>query len=159
MKRIVIIGYGNPLRMDDGLGWHVVDRLGEKFHSSGITFIREHQLLPEMAEDIAAADVAVFIDAREGDSPGHIQNEEVRPKTDPPAAFSHTLTPARLLGMAAEYYDAVPFGVLYTVTGADFGYGEHLSTPVKQAAGKLIRQITKCLTQHGHRQRTYSGTA
>ncbi len=159
MKKIVIIGYGNSLRMDDGLGWYVVDRLREKFRSNDITFLREHQLLPEMAEDIAAADIALFIDAREGDTPGRIRNEQVLPKTDPPSAFSHTLTPARLLGMAAECYGSAPFGVLYTIIGADFDYGDQLTTPVKQAAGKLIRQITKCLTQHGHRQQSFTGTS
>ena len=32
-SRVLVVGYGNALRTDDGLGWHVADLLAADRHS------------------------------------------------------------------------------------------------------------------------------
>ena len=43
---LLIIGYGNPLRGDDGFGWHAALRLREIIHDDGIEILPVHQLTP-----------------------------------------------------------------------------------------------------------------
>ena len=54
---IWIVGYGNPLRGDDGVGQEVATALLRQKNSGGglasATIICAHQLLPEMALDIS----------------------------------------------------------------------------------------------------------
>ncbi len=145
MAKAVIIGYGNPLRGDDGLGWYAVSLLQKQFTGSQVRFITEHQLTPEMAEDVADANLVVFIDAREGDRPGEIGSELVYPESARFSPFSHTLTPGAVLGLASRQYQAELYGVLFTVTGQEFGFQETLSPLIKQKTNKLARQISKCL--------------
>jgi hydrogenase maturation protease len=65
MPRILIIGYGNPLKSDDGLGWHAAQELSRELTPPGVKVIRAHQLTPELAEEASTAELVLFIDARE----------------------------------------------------------------------------------------------
>ena len=58
----LIIGYGNPLRTDDGIGIVIAEAIG------GIGL---QQLKPELAEPISRAKHLVLIDARFGETLGH----------------------------------------------------------------------------------------
>jgi Ni,Fe-hydrogenase maturation factor len=49
---VLVIGYGNPLRGDDRVGWVVAERLREV---AGVTAVTTHQLLPEHADLIQQA--------------------------------------------------------------------------------------------------------
>ncbi len=59
MGNIVAIGYGNDLRSDDGIGQRVANTL----QLSNVKSLAVHQLTPELAEILANADLAIFIDA------------------------------------------------------------------------------------------------
>ena len=50
MARSLIIGYGNPLRSDDGFGWHATQKLTIQLHYADVEIITRHQLTPELAE-------------------------------------------------------------------------------------------------------------
>ena len=60
---VLVIGYGNALRTDDGIGWHVAERLADDARLDGVMVIQRHQLTPELALDISRADLVVLIDA------------------------------------------------------------------------------------------------
>ena len=62
MARALIIGYGNPLRGDDGLGWRAAEQLAEIIPQSEAEVIACHQLTPELAEPISRARLVIFID-------------------------------------------------------------------------------------------------
>lgn len=79
MKRVLVIGYGNVDREDDGIGWHVLETLSDHFGSpvmalDGGAFEHNHnpqlvfvlQLTPEMAESCAEYDFVCFVDAHTG---------------------------------------------------------------------------------------------
>ncbi|MEP7055497.1 MAG: hydrogenase maturation protease [Actinomycetota bacterium] len=59
----LVVGYGNPLRSDDGLGWHAAETLGSDPRLDGVLVLQRHQLTPELALDISAATVVVLVDA------------------------------------------------------------------------------------------------
>jgi len=98
--RILVIGYGNPGRCDDGLGPALADRL-EKLTLPGITIERDYQLVIEHAELAAQHDVVVFADAAvdvEGGAPFYLRRVHPAPAD---GVFSHHVTPQAVLRLAA----------------------------------------------------------
>jgi hydrogenase maturation protease len=136
---ILIIGYGNTLRGDDGVGYYAAVMLAERL--PGLTVLACHQLNVELAEAVSRANYVIFIDAREGAQPGHIALEVVQPLTMPRRAFSHHLTPAALLECARQIYGRQPQGVTFSVEGQAFGFSEQLSLEVQAALPFLIDRV------------------
>src|ERR1035438_8901082 len=70
LPKVLIIGYGSPLRGDDNIGCHVAQMLEHHYHDdSDVRVIGSHQLTPEMAEDVAASEFVLFLDAAAGTPP------------------------------------------------------------------------------------------
>ncbi len=142
MPRVLLIGYGNPLREDDGIGWHAVEEMvNGRWAMVNLQCMAMHQLLPELAEPISQADLVIFVDAAVAGRPGEIRRIELAPEAEQAGAFSHQLGPAGLLESARVLYGRFPPATLFTVTAAQMGYGQQLSTPVAAALPGLLRQI------------------
>jgi hydrogenase maturation protease len=142
MIHILLIGYGNPLREDDGIGWRVVEELANgQWSMVNPQFVAVHQLLPELAEPISQADLVIFVDAAVEGEPGEIRRVDLTPQAERPGAFSHQVGPAGLLESARVLYGRYPPATLFTITAAQMGYGEELSPTVAAALPHLLRQI------------------
>ena len=77
MKKALIIGFGNPLRSDDGFGWHASRLLAQALTGQDAAVITCHQLTPELAEPLSQCSRAVFIDADAQGNPGDIHRRAV----------------------------------------------------------------------------------
>ena len=144
MAHTLIIGYGNPLRGDDGFGWHAALRLLEITHDTGIEILPVHQLTPELMDPISRARRVIFIDAAVGEDPGKLTVATLETTGGPAGVFTHFATPAALLEGARSLYGAKPEALLITVVGLDFELGEELSEPVQlalESAGTKIREL------------------
>lgn len=142
MSKTLVLGYGNPLRGDDGLGWHAVTHLEGQVTDPEVELMACHQLTPELAEPISHAHRVIFIDAREDGTPGEVRTEIIRPAPiDPGAPFTHRWEPSTLLGMAHWLFGGSPKGVLLSVTGASFGHHEGLSAVVEAALPALLQKV------------------
>jgi hydrogenase maturation protease len=148
----LVVGYGNPLRSDDGLGWTVARILRrdlERDASFGdVVVLAEHQLTPELAEPISRAGLVIFVDAREGGQPGRIATQALGTDDGAPLAFSHDVDPPSLVRMARLLYGACPTAAVISVVGDDFGYGTTLS-PVVEAAVREVVQVIRDMLAHG----------
>ncbi len=136
----LIIGYGNPLCGDDGIGVIAAEQLDELLTGAEfpVQVIIAHQLLPEMVIDIAAAEFVLFIDAAVGDIPGEIRVAPVEP--EPPGVYvGHTFTPHTLIGLAQTVGGSAPRAVLVTITGGVFDLGAPLSAPVSEVLDRVVR--------------------
>ncbi len=60
---VLVIGYGNELRGDDGIGPHVVSELAA-LELPGVLTRIVHQLLPELAAELADTCLVIFVDAQ-----------------------------------------------------------------------------------------------
>ena len=76
----LIVGYGNPLRGDDGVGQAVAQAFAEE---DGVDALACHQLTPELAERFAAAARVVLIDAATGSEAGRISVVSLQPAPAP----------------------------------------------------------------------------
>ena len=143
MPDTLLLGVGNPLRGDDGLGWHAAAALAAQPRLTDTNVIIRHQLTPELAEDIATARLAVLIDACLGDTPGCVSVREVTPA--PGSSWSHQLRPEDVVGLAHAVFGAVPQVFLVTVSGARFGYGSQLSPAVRDRLPNVLAIVEAAL--------------
>ena len=151
---MLIISYGNPLRSDDGLAWRVADALEAKFSSTEVEILRLHQLTPELAERVSHVDAVIFVDAAAADGeerrPGEIRIEEVHPEgagSLVQSHFSHHLTPAVVVAMAAHLFGTRARAFSATLTGQDFGHGESLTAAVQDSLPDFVARIERLVRQ------------
>ena len=137
---LLIIGYGNPLRMDDGIGQEVVKRLAGRLRSSAVRMITTHQLTPELVEPISRASMAVFVDACEGEHVGTVACYTVAPEAET-GTFTHQMTPASLLTTSRELYGRSPAGLIVSIAGESFEYGTEFSPQLSNAVPRITDQL------------------
>jgi hydrogenase maturation protease len=145
---VLVVGYGNTLRGDDGLGWRVAARLAEDPRLAGAEVLAHHQLTPELALDVARASLVVLVDARaDGGTPGSVRVRRVAARQDGMTAWSHQLDPAALAGLASALYGAVPPVYLVSVGGAWFDDGEGLSPALEQALPRVADTVAQLVAE------------
>lgn len=142
MIRFLVIACGNPLRADDGVGWHIADALQNANTDPKIQIKAVQQLTPDLAEDVSRADTVVFVDAIESERPGRVTIELLAETPDNQALFTHSVHPSSLLWLARTLYEHTPQrAFLLTVTCSCFEYSEELSQPVALAVPEAVRRI------------------
>ena len=129
----LIIGIGNPLRSDDGLGWAIAEQLSQD-HNLDCTIRTVYQLTPEMAEWMSQASLVVLIDANREGEPGEVRLRPLSSSAQPGSVGTHYTTPEELAALTTSAYTHCPPVVVMGVTGANFALGEQLS-PV------IVRQL------------------
>lgn len=124
--KILVIGYGNPGRLDDGLGPAFAERV-QALDLTNVTVESNYQLNIEDAELISNYEVVVLADA----SVDAVAPFEFRPMTakDPVVGFSsHSITAESLLGLAEQLFNSEPKAYAMAIRGYDFNeFGEWLS--------------------------------
>lgn len=138
----LIIGYGNPLRGDDGVGWRVTEAVAAALPDGAADVLAVHQLTPELAEPISRAERVVFIDAAAEGQAGEVSCFAVKSAGKQPALQgSHLTTPDALLGMAGELFGRCPPAHMITVAGESFELSEALTPTVAAAVPEVIARI------------------
>lgn len=124
--RTLLLGWGNPGRLDDGLGPALAETI-ERLALPGLTVGTGYQLQVEDAAELASYDRVIFVDAdRSGAEPFWVAPLE--PTDDGIGFSSHSVTPGALLSIARDLFDARPEAWLVGVRGYDFDeFGEGLS--------------------------------
>lgn len=127
---ILVYGYGNPGRLDDGLGPAFVRELTAR-GVEGVSLESGYQLQIEDAALVAEHDVVVFADAdAAGDEPYEIRWIEPRPET---TFTTHSVAPEALLGLAHQHFGARTLGFVLGIRGYEFDeFGEELSLRAQQ---------------------------
>jgi len=143
MVEALILGYGNPLCGDDGVGWRIVAAL-EPILSQGWTAEAVHQLTPEWAEPLSRAAAVVFVDAAVGNCPGEVRDFSLAPEELAHAGSHHT-TPQGLLAMAQDLFGRCPPARMVTVTGGSFAIAEALTPEVEAAVPVAVGRIVTYL--------------
>lgn len=137
----LIIGYGNPLRGDDGLGWEIADRLAADITDKSVSVITVHQLTPELAEPVSEAGLVVFIDASYEGKPGSWRCDRVVPDNAPADALGHHFNIPRLLDYAREVYHATPEAWVVSIAAESFDCHDKLTRTVRAALPEVVRFV------------------
>lgn len=140
MIRLLIIGFGNPLRSDDALGWHIAQELLRGPIPADVRVIAAQQLTPEMSEVASRTEEILFVDAARQGEAGRLICEQLEPAASS-ARHTHDLSPAMVLGLAKALYGRSPGAHLLTVAGGSFETGEAMSPAVLAAIPALMQRI------------------
>jgi hydrogenase maturation protease len=150
--RVLIIGYGNPARGDDGLGPSLAAAVAE-WELDGVTVETDYQLHVEHAADAAECDVVIFADA-DVEGAGPFRFRRLEPKTE--LSFtSHSVSPAGVLGLARELFSARSTGYVLGIRGHAFGeFAEGLSEEARHNLSSALAFMETAL-----RTRSFPETA
>ncbi len=123
--RLVVFGWGNDARGDDGLGPILLDRVARE-DLPDVTTIEDFQLQIEHALDLDGADLALFLDAGR-ETPHPFVFAEIFARRDA-SHTTHALSPEAVLDVCARSLGrAPPPSFKLIVRGERFGLGEPLS--------------------------------
>jgi hydrogenase maturation protease len=131
-KNILVYGYGNPGRQDDGLGPALAEKI-ERLNISGVVTDSNYQLNIEDALEIAKSKTVFFTDASvDCDEP--FVFKEVVP-SNLIRFTTHTISPDSLMALCNELYGTtVPAYIL-----AIRGYGWEFNEPMTDKAENNMR--------------------
>lgn len=159
VKKILLLGYGNPDREDDGVAWHVLRALTIKLglvppdsyedefpESAHVDFAFYLQLTPEMAEEVADYEHVCFIDAHTGNIPEPVRLIPVESKFQN-SPFTHHLTPQSLMSMCGTIYGKKPEAVLLSVLGHRFLFTRELSRETAELVPQAVELIWSWLQE------------
>jgi hydrogenase maturation protease len=136
----LIVGIGNPLRGDDGLGWAVAEQLSRN-SQPGYAIHTVYQLTPELAQQMADARLVVMIDASHEGVPGELRIRALPTSAQPSAVGTHYSTPEELAALTTALYGHCPPVVVVSMTGADFSLREQFSEIVAQQLPLLCAAV------------------
>ncbi len=125
--KVLVIGFGNPGRRDDGLGPALVAML-EAEDLPGVALDADYQLTVEDAAEVAAHDAVVFVDAScNGAEPMEFQ--QLQPRSADATSFStHSVKPEGVLALAESLFGSAAPGFMLGIRGYEFNeFGEGLS--------------------------------
>ncbi len=142
---VMVIGYGNSLRGDDGIGPYVAEILTRR----ELPLVVVHstiQLVPELAEEVAGARCVIFVDAcyNAGACPVHIHRLNLATSD---SNHAHSVGPKDILRLASMCFGRVPPAWLAAVAGYDFGLGNGLSLEARDNALETVTLIAKVIEE------------
>jgi hydrogenase maturation protease len=113
--------------------------------TAGVEVVSCQQLMPELAERLAAVELAVFIDAAVDVPAGDVRSARV--EATAAADLGHQASPATLLRLAQGVYGRAPDAFLVSVGAASLEFGETLSREVAAAVPNAIAAVQAALSR------------
>jgi len=136
-----LIGYGNPGRLDDGLGPALAEAV-EALELPGVSVDSDYQLTVEHAHAVALHDVVVFADAAVSGREPFSFNRLEPAENAGPAFSSHGVEPDEVLGLARYLFGGQTKGYMLGIRGYQFNeFGEQLSQEAKANLAEAVRFI------------------
>ena len=142
-QSILVIGYGSPLRSDDGVGQEIAKRVAA-WGMPNVEAIAVHQLTPELVELLAKVDIAIFIDAYPATADQEIQVRPLEP-AESGITSGHWCEPQVLLAMTQALYSKHPQAWWVMVPGINFELGECFSVIANQGMEAALQEIEQLM--------------
>lgn len=146
MNKVLLIGFGNPGRRDDGLG----PRLAEALEAAGVEGLdvdSDYQLTVEDAEAVSHYDVVVFADASVN-GPEPFDFRAIEPG-GAPGFSSHSVEPEEVLMLAKTLFGKTPRAYVLGIRGYAFNeFGEGLSEKAGENLQAAVEFARKRLLAH-----------
>jgi hydrogenase maturation protease len=147
---IVVAGYGNLLRRDDGVGWRVAEAVAGRWagHPRARVLMGQ-QPLPEWAVELARARVAYLVDAAHGARGTQLRRLGAGSEgSDVALLDGHELDAEGLLRLTNTVYGCAPRAYQVLVPAEDFAFGEQLSPRAAAAVASAAAMLDRRLRRH-----------
>ena len=150
MKRILIYGYGNPGRQDDGLGAALTEQLEGWMRENGMSHVEldtNYQLNIEDAHTISQYDVVVFADASIEEEVKDYWLEELKPSRALIEFTMHASSPGYILDLCEKMYGKKPEAWLLHIRGYEWDFREGLTEQAGLNLQKAVEALQNWLIQ------------
>lgn len=145
VDRVLVIGYGNPLRGDDGIGWCAANELALAVSDNRVKIVACIQLTPDLAEEIAGVDRVIFIDASIDLGAGQLRVDRLTQDTCGEESWTHHFDPRSLLLCAQVLYGRSPEALMISMGGESFDCRDELSPAVRARFPSLIARVREAI--------------
>lgn len=140
IKKICILGIGNKLMMDDGIGAYIVEELKKHNMQENLNFVIGETDIDYCLDEIAKADYAAIIDAvKAGKNPGDITvlslNDSVN-KTNLGLSL-HNLHFFHMI----KYLNKNLKGIIIGIEPYEINYGFGLSSSLENMLPQILKKI------------------
>jgi len=135
---ILVIGYGNTLRRDDGVGPKVAEAV-TGLALPGVRALACPLLTPELAEAVSQARLVIFVDAAV-DAPREVQWRKLAPAASS-QIMAHAASPATLLALARDVFGHAPEAWWLTIPVEDLGIGEEFSPLAQRGFESAVQEV------------------
>ncbi|MGE3821680.1 MAG: hydrogenase maturation protease [Isosphaeraceae bacterium] len=136
----LVIGVGNTLRKDDGVGPSIAEVV-ESWRLPGVSTLATFSLTPELATIVAESRHVIFADARLASDDSErceVETLNARPTSN---TLGHALDPRTLLSLAGRVYDRWPEALRVTVPAMDLSLGEGFSPTARREMAQALLVI------------------
>ena len=142
MNNVLVIGYGNTLRGDDAAGICAAELIAKRHPE--IECVCMHQLMPELAEQIAECDTVFFLDAEVNVTQPNVRLVEPTIEADQPR--THFISPESLLRLSQQLYQRLPLKTyIVGIPASQFEFSEELSESTKKAVKESVALVESLL--------------
>lgn len=139
---MLLLGYGNPARGDDGLGPKCLELIQSAHNESRFDTLTDYQLQVEHALDLTHRQQIIFIDANIS-VPAPFEFTQVLPARDD-SYTSHAMSPAAVLAVYKQVCEQVlPEANLLSIRAYEF----ELGMPISAGAQNNLHQAVSFLRQ------------
>jgi hydrogenase maturation protease len=135
---LLVIGYGNMLRGDDGVGPRVAEAV-TALNLPGVRTLVCPMLTPELADQISQARVAIFVDAAV-DVPNEVQLRKLEPN-DSSQLMAHAADPRTMLALARDVFGHAPEAWWLTIPAVNLDFCEELSPETQRGFEEALEKI------------------
>ena len=142
---LLVIGYGNPMRRDDGAGPRVAEII-EALRLPGVRTLTCHQLAPEHADPVARAGRVIFVDAAV-DSAGGVILRLLEPGATT-QLLAHAADPRTLLALARDVFGRAPEAWWLTIPARQLGFGADYSPEAEAGVRAAVSEIQRIAAGH-----------
>jgi hydrogenase maturation protease len=141
---LLVIGYGNTLRRDDGVGPKVAEAVAA-LALPGVRTLACPLLTPELAEAVSQARLVIFVDAAV-DTAREVQLRKLAP-ADSSQIMAHAASPTTMLALARDVFGHSPEAWWLTIPVEDLRIGEEFSPLTQRGFETAMQEIRKCASK------------
>lgn len=147
--KYLLIGYGNPMRSDDGVGCHVAGQIREDATAlmgalaDDLHVVSVAQLGPELTELVGQCKRIVLINAAYGDLPGEFSVRRIEPATETTEPVRYIYDPATWAAWAGGQNGNDPEIYVLAVGASNCAVGEGLSPAVAEALPAVLEKVAE----------------
>jgi hydrogenase maturation protease len=145
---VLVVGYGNTLRSDDGFGPAVADCLRARFSDPRVRVLTRQLLSLDLVTDLEQSELCVFVDATTVGQVGKLVIRQIAPEFSDIGMLGHELSAASLLGLTQLLARRSPRCVLVSIVPETLALGEHLSDRIAQLIDVAAAEIVATVEQH-----------
>jgi hydrogenase maturation protease len=143
---VLVLGYGNPARGDDGLGPALAEAIAA-LRLSGVSVDSDYQLTIEDAAAAAEHRYVIFVDA-DASGPEPFDFRAVQPDRSAASFSSHSVSPEAVLALARELPNAGAEGYVLAIRGYEFGaFQERLSEKAQANLERAVQFLAEALAE------------